>query len=109
MVLLSRSNDNIRRRKSCGLGCRRRQYEYFGIHTGTDNLLEDVAGWGIARRFFLRHRVENGTLLFAAPGDGGKADMPFGPKMTYSLAYKNYNMTVENAIGTWTGERMKET
>ena len=29
--------------------------------------------------------------------------------MTYTLAYNNYNMTCENCIGTWSGERMKET
>jgi hypothetical protein len=27
--------------------------------------------------------------------------------MTYTLAYNNYNMIVENALGTWSGERMK--
>jgi hypothetical protein len=29
--------------------------------------------------------------------------------MTYTLAYNNYNMIVENALGTWSGERMKQT
>jgi hypothetical protein len=29
--------------------------------------------------------------------------------MTYTLAYNNTNMLVENAIGTWSGERMKST
>ena len=29
--------------------------------------------------------------------------------MTYTLAYNNYNMTCENCIGTWSGERMKQT
>ena len=29
--------------------------------------------------------------------------------MTYTLAYNNTNMIVENALGTWSGERMKQT
>jgi hypothetical protein len=29
--------------------------------------------------------------------------------MTYTLAYNNYNMICENCIGTWSGERMKQT
>jgi hypothetical protein len=32
-----------------------------------------------------------------------------GPKVTYSIAYNNYNLICENCIGTWSGERMKQT
>ena len=32
-----------------------------------------------------------------------------GPKVTYSLAYNNYNMTCENCLGTWSGQGMPET
>jgi hypothetical protein len=28
--------------------------------------------------------------------------------MTYTLAYNNYRMTIENSIGTWSGEKVKE-
>ena len=31
-----------------------------------------------------------------------------GPKMVYTLAYNNYDMLVENSIGTRSGEKMKE-
>ena len=32
----------------------------------------------------------------------------FGPKLTYTLAYNNYNMIIENSLGTWSGEKMRE-
>jgi hypothetical protein len=78
----------------------------FGIHGGSHNLLEDVAGWGIARKTFSASQGGDHTTIRRAWGRWEGSHV-VGPKMTYTLAYKNYNMTCENCIGTWSGERIK--
>jgi hypothetical protein len=83
-------------------------YSLVGIHGGENNLLEDVAAWGVARKIFSFSQGGNRTTVRRAWGrwEGLHA---VGPKMTYSLAYNSYNVLIENSIGTWSGERMKET
>jgi hypothetical protein len=80
----------------------------FGIHGGGHNLLEDVAGWGIARKTFSASQGGDYTTIRRAWGRWEGSHV-VGPKMTYTLAYNNYNITCENCIGTWSGERMKQT
>ena len=74
----------------------------FAFTDGTDNLLEDVAGWGIARKILEPCCNANRTTVrrFWGRWDGSHF---VGPKMTLSLAYDNYDLLVENAIGTWSG------
>ncbi len=79
----------------------------FGVHYGDHNLLEDVAGWGIARKVFSSSQKGNFTTIRRAWGRWEGSHVT-GPKSVYSLAYNNYNMLIENAIGTWSGEKMKE-
>ena len=70
--------------------------------------MEDVAGWGIARKIFSSSRDGEYTTVRRAFGswDGYHS---IGPKRTYTYVYKNTHMIVENSIGTWTGKRMKKT
>lgn len=80
----------------------------FALAGGADNLLEDVAGWGIARKILESCCNANFTTVrrFWGRWDGSHF---VGPKMTLSLAYDNTDMLVENAIGTWSGSAMKHT
>ena len=107
VVRLSYSNRNIVRRVAAwdaGDG----NTNIFGIHSSSShNLLEDVAGWGIARKIFSASQGGNYTTIRRAWGRWEGSHV-IGPKMTYTLAYNNYNMTCENCIGTWSGERMKQ-
>jgi hypothetical protein len=80
----------------------------FALAGGTNNLLEDIAGWGIARKILESCCNANFTTVrrFWGRWDGSHF---VGPKMTLSLAYDNTDMLVENAIGTWSGSAMKPT
>jgi len=71
-------------------------------------LFEDVAAWGIGRKVFSASQGGNFTTCRRCWGRWEGSHFS-GPKMTYTLAYNNYDMTVENSIGTWSGEKMQET
>jgi hypothetical protein len=107
VVELSRSSHNIVRRFAAW-DAADGNTNVIGIHGGTHNLLEDVAGWGIARKIFSTSQGGNYTTIRRAWGRWEGSHV-VGPKQTYSLAYNSYNITCENCIGTWSGERMKET
>jgi hypothetical protein len=79
----------------------------FGIHHGTHNLLEDVAGWGTARKIFEFSYGGDSTTVRRAWGRWERSTVQ-GPKMVYSLAYNNYDTLLENCLGNWSGEGMPE-
>ena len=108
VIMLARSNNNIIRRVAAW-DAADGNYVIFGINSSSrNNLLEDVAGWGIARKTFSASQGGDYTTIRRAWGRWEGSHV-VGPKMTYTLAYNNYNMTCENCIGTWSGERMKQT
>jgi hypothetical protein len=108
VVSITHSDHNIVRRVAAW-DAADGNYSIFGIHNNANyNLLEDVAGWGIARKIYQSSYSGNYTTIRRAWGRWEGSHV-VGPKMTYTLAYNNYNMVVENAIGTWSGERMKQT
>jgi hypothetical protein len=80
----------------------------FGVHDAQYNLLEDVAGWGTARKTFEFSYGGDFTTVRRAWGRWEQSTVS-GPKMVYSLAYNNYHTLIENALGTWSGEAMPET
>lgn len=106
VVSISRSHHNIIRRVAAW-DAADGNHSIFGIHNATHNLLEDVAGWGIARKIYESSQGGNNTTIRRSWGRWEGSHV-VGPKMTYTLAYNNYNMIVENAIGTWSGERLKQ-
>ena len=105
VVELSRSNHNIVRR-ICAWDAQDANADVFGVHYSEHNLIEDCAAWGIARKVYSSSQAGNHTTLRRCWGrwEGCHA---VGPKLTYTLAYNNYDMLVENCIGTWSGERMR--
>jgi len=107
VVSISYSNNNIVRRVAAW-DAADGNHTIFGVHSGTYNLLEDVAGWGIARKIFESSQGGNYTTIRRAWGRWEGSHV-VGPKMTYTLGYNNTHMIVENALGTWSGERMKQT
>lgn len=107
VVSISNSSNNIVRRVAAW-DAADGNHSIFGIHNSNYNLLEDVAGWGIARKIYESSQGGNYTTIRRAWGRWEGSHV-VGPKMTYTLAYNNTNMIVENALGTWSGERMKQT
>jgi hypothetical protein len=107
VVGLSQSNHNVIRRVTAWDAAEGNEF-IFGVHYGDYNLLEDVAGWGVARKIFSSSQKGNYTTIRRAWGRWEGSHV-VGPKATYELAYNNHDMTVENAIGTWSGEKMKDT
>jgi hypothetical protein len=71
-------------------------------------LFEDVAAWGIGRKVFSSSQGGNFTTCRRCWGRW-EGSHSVGPKLTYTLAYNNYDMIIENSIGTWSGEKMQET
>lgn len=100
-------SDNTIIRRSVGWDAYDGDQSIFGISAAEYTLLEDVAGFGIARKIFSSSQSGNHTTFRRAWGswDGSHE---FGPKMTYTMADNNYDMTCENCVGTWTGSRMQE-
>ncbi|RMF83095.1 MAG: hypothetical protein D6736_22110 [Nitrospinota bacterium] len=106
VVELSRSNHNIVRRV-VAWDAADKNTNIFGIHGGKYNLLEDCAGWGVARKIFSASQGGDHTTIRRCWGRWEGSHVT-GPKMTYTLAYNSYYMLVENSIGTWNGAKMKE-
>ena len=74
------------------------------ISVGTSEyvLFEDVAAWGAARKIYTMSQGGNFVTCRRCWGRWERS-VSTGPKHTYSLAYNNYDMTIENSIGTWNG------
>lgn len=106
VIYLSHATNNIVRRV-IGWDARDNNNMIFGIAYGSsNNLFEDVAGWGVARKIFEPSGGSNYVTLRRFWGRWERSTVT-GPKMVLSMAYdSNYNMTYENAIGTWSAEKM---
>lgn len=104
-VILTNSNHNIIRRVCAWDAGLSANTEIFGIHYGEYNLIEDCAGWGTARKIYQSSYGGNHTTLRRCWGRW-EGSTCVGPKMTYTIAYDNANMILENCIGTWSGEKM---
>jgi hypothetical protein len=107
VVSISNSTNNIVRRVAAW-DAADGNHTIYGIHSSKYTLLEDVAGWGIARKIYESSQGGDNTTIRRAWGRWEGSHV-VGPKMTYTMAYNNVNMIIENAIGTWSGERMKQT
>jgi hypothetical protein len=108
VISLSHSNHNIVRRVAAW-DAADNNTNIFGIHQDSyHNLLEDVAGWGIARAVFSVSQGGNNTTFRRAWGRWGGSHV-VGGKNTFQLAYNTYNIMCENCVGQFSGERMKET
>ncbi len=106
VVDIMRSNNDVVRRVAAW-DAAEGNHSIFGIHYGDHNLLEDVAGWGIARKIYESSQAGNFTTIRRAWGRWEGSHV-VGPKMVYALTYNNYDMLVENSIGTWSGEKMRK-
>ncbi len=107
MVHLEHSNHNVIRRVAAW-DAADGNTNIFGVHYGSYNLLEDVAGWGTARKIFSGSQGGDYLTLRRAWGRWERSTV-VGPKMTYTLAYNNYHLTCENCLGTWSGQGMPQT
>jgi len=80
----------------------------FGTHGNVRTLFEDCAGWGICRKVFSCSQNGNDCTLrrIFSRWDGSHV---IGPKISVTMAYNNYGMTMESSIVTWAGNAMNET
>jgi hypothetical protein len=108
VVLLSSANNNIVRRV-VAWNAADGNTDIFGVHYASHgDLLEDVAGFGIARKIFQLSQGSDTITIRRSWGDWSGSHW-MGPKMTYSVIYNNYSPLLENVIGTWSGSQMKST
>jgi len=82
--------------------------QIFGIHYSEHNLLEDCAGWGIARKIFSASQGGNYNTFRRCFGRWEGSHV-VGPKCTFGLVYNNHHNIYENCVGTWDPISMKET
>lgn len=78
----------------------------WSVNYSSNNLLEDVAGFGTGRYIFgpNQGREQNqNNVIRRAWGAWQRHDnvLISGPKSTFILAYRAYNQICENCIGTW--------
>lgn len=79
----------------------------FGVHNGDYNLVEDCAGFGVARKVFSTSQQGNHTTFRRCWGrwEGSHAE---GPKCTFSISYNSYDALLENCIATWDAVQMQQ-
>jgi hypothetical protein len=106
VVSLSNSSHNIIRRVAAW-DAADKNTDIFGVHGSTSNLLEDVAGWGIARTVFSASQGGNNTTFRRAWGRWEGSHV-VGGKNVFQLAYNAYDVMCENCIGQFSGQRMKQ-
>jgi len=104
---ISHSNHNVLRR-IVSWDAQDNNSEIFGIHYGSFNTFEDIAGFGTARKIVSGSYGGDHTTIRRAWARWERSTV-VGPKMTYTLAYDNYYMTCENCIGSWSGQSMPQT
>lgn len=105
VVTIQNSSNNIIRRV-CAWEARDGNTNIFGSHNGNNNLFEDCAGWGTARKTFSNSQNGNFTTFRRCYGRWEKSTTE-GPKKTFGLSYNSYNALAENCIGSW-DSRMPE-
>ncbi len=83
-------------------------YEVFGIHGAYFNLIEDAAGFGVARKIFSfsQNGNDNTCRRCWARWEGSTN---VGPKDAFELVYNNNGNTYENILGTWDAGSMPNT
>lgn len=99
IALASGSNYNTMHR-IVAWDARDENYEIFGIHDSNHNLLEDVAGFGVARKIFSFSQNGNDNICRRCWGRW-EGSTNVGPKDTFEVTYNNYRNIYENIIGTW--------
>jgi len=105
VVTLSNSSNN-KLKRIIGWDAYDGNTNIFGVHSNSNNnLIEDCAGFGIARKIFSNSQMGNYLTLRRCFGrwEGSHYN---GPKMTFTMAYNSYNAIYENCIGTWDAFRM---
>ena len=104
VVQVHKSNSNILRRIVAWNANKDGNFKVFEVSYSHNNLLEDVAGFGTARKTFEPYQT-NHTVFRRAWGRW-EASFHIGPKHTFTLLYNSYNTIIENSIGTWDGKVM---
>ncbi|MEA3404102.1 MAG: hypothetical protein U9R79_22925 [Armatimonadota bacterium] len=106
VVSVSRSS-HCAVRRICGWDAHDGNTNIFGVHYSDHTLVEDCAGWGIARKTYSCSQDGNYTTFRRCWGrwEGCHA---VGPKMVFTCAYNSHHNLFENCIGTWDGRQMRE-
>jgi hypothetical protein len=99
VVEIANGGNNIIRRV-VAWDARDENYAAVAVHYGSNNVLEDVAAFGIARKVFSFAQSGNQTTCRRCWGRW-EGSTNVGPKHTLSTFYNNFGTKVENFIGTW--------
>lgn len=106
IFVIVRSNNNIFRRM-IGWETSDGNVNIWNLRAASNNLLEDCAGWGQARKIFgATQRADNN--IFRRCFGRWEGSIAAGPKKVWTLSYNSYNNIAENCIGTWDSLRMPQ-
>jgi hypothetical protein len=106
VLLGTGSNNNIIRRVVAWNAARDiNDAMVFGSHHNSNNLFEDVAGFGTGRKIFDCAQGGN-NCTYRRIWARWEGSINVGPKLTAEHIYNNTNMTIENALLTWRAEKM---
>jgi len=100
-------SDHCRLQRICAWDAGDDNTNIIGIHAGEHNLIEDCAGWGIARKTFSCSQNGNHTTFRRCWGRW-EGCTNVGPKMVMTVSYDSHHTLVENCIGAWDGRKMPE-
>lgn len=108
-VSIGYSSNNIVRRVVAWDAGNVGDHNVFGVHHGTGNTLEDVAGFGggNTRKVFSNSQEGNNTTFRRAFGTWNGSIIE-GPKKTFAFSYNSYGALCENCIGNWNSTQMQQ-
>jgi hypothetical protein len=101
VVQLDRSNNNIIRRVIAWDAPAVGNREVFAVNYGSDNLLEDVAGWGSGRKIFGLFSDTRTTLRRCFFRFTYHMDTKSFWKVAMTMGYYSTETLIENCVGTW--------
>ena len=107
VITIVSSNNNIFKRV-IGWESSDGNVNIWNLRASSNNLIEDCAGWGQARKIFgATQRADNNT--FRRCFGRWEGSIVLGPKKVFTLSYNSYDNIAENCIGTWDALKMPQT
>lgn len=106
VTVINNSNNNVFRRIigwEAGFG----NVNIWNFRNASNNLIEDCAGWGSARKIFGSTQNANNNTFRRCFGRW-EGCITEGPKKIFTLSYNSFGNTAENCIATWDSLKMPE-
>ena len=107
VIMIINANNNVFKRV-IGWESSDGNVNIWNLRGSSNNLIEDCAGWGQARKIFgATQRADNN--IFRRCFGRWEGSIVIGPKKVFTLSYNSYNNMAENCVGTWDALKMPQT